>query len=175
MQKRQALPNPKSSSEIYNPEEDTGSGSSIHPSRGTAQNGYSHSGPLIHPGAFGSSWTKKVKEDEIQMAPGQALGSTRAYAQRLPVPQGGADLSTLSGLVAARSRNDRESCTHSQWQEQGLSNSYSQRDSAETSEKQEWTHHLLDRQSSSHKKGDKIGGKESTTVSVYKNGFSNSI
>ncbi|KAJ8618697.1 hypothetical protein MRB53_014883 [Persea americana] len=163
LQKRQALPNPKSSSEIYNPEEDTGSGSSIHPSRGTAQNGYSHSGPLIHPGAFGSSWTKKVKEDEIQMAPGQALGSTRAYMQRLHVPKGGSDLSTLSGLVAARSKNDRESSTHSHWQEQGLSNSYSQLDSAETSEKQEWTHHLLDRQSSSHKKGDKMGGKESTT------------
>lgn len=169
LQKRQAFPNKKSNSEKYDPPEEIESGSSIRPPRGPAQNGISYSGPLMHPGTFGSSWSKKVKEYEIRMAAGQASGSSRGSTgpelrtQRSYMPHGGADLSNLSGLVAARNNHHRES-TQSHKLDKRLSNGYNHLDVAEGSEKQEWTHHLLDRPSSSHKKSDRVGGKETATV-----------
>ncbi|KAJ8629477.1 hypothetical protein MRB53_022800 [Persea americana] len=145
LQKQPAPPNHKHNSQKYNPQEDVESGSSIYPPRGAAHNGISHSGPLIHPGAFGSSWNKKVKDEEVQMAFGQEFGSSRGYMQN---------------SYAAMSNNHRENSTRP---EKGLNRKYNQAEVVDTSEKQEWTHHLLDRTSSSHKKSDRMDGKKSTT------------
>ncbi|XP_058097638.1 probable serine/threonine-protein kinase At1g54610 [Magnolia sinica] len=168
LQKRQTQSNHKSSSEKFNPQEDCGSGFSIHPPSGTSQNGFSHSGRFLQPGTFGSLWKKKAKDDEILTAPGQAFSSSRASngsdskTQGSYMPQGAPNLSNLSGLVAARSTNHRERSTHPHWPEQRSNGRCNQMDDAEASGKQEWTHHLLDRASSSHKKGERTSGKEST-------------
>ncbi|KAF6167028.1 hypothetical protein GIB67_041283 [Kingdonia uniflora] len=129
IQRRQGHTNPKSNSDKYNPHEDGGSGFLIEPPRVT-----SHSG-LVHPSAYG---------------PPHTSGSSRngqLRAQRSHMPQGAStDLANLSGLVAARSR---ERSTDSHWPDKR----FNQLDDAESCEKQEWNPHILDRPTSSHKKG----------------------
>lgn len=149
MQKQPAPPNHKNDSHKYNPQEDVESGSSIYPPRGAAHNGISHSGPLIHRGAFGSSWNKKVKDEEVQIAFGQEYGASGGYMQN---------------SYAAMSNNHGENSTRP---EKGWNRKYNQAEVVDTSEKQEWTHHLLDRTSSSHKKSDRMDRKKSTTVSGF--------
>ncbi|OVA08086.1 Protein kinase domain [Macleaya cordata] len=147
-QKQHEHSNPKSTSQKYNEQEDCGSGFPIEPPGGTAQNGFSHSGPLMHPGAFGSSRSKTVKEYESQVGPARAFGSSRngpeLRTQRSHMPQGAT------------------------WSEHKLNGRYNQLDDVEHSEKQEWAHHLVDGPTSSHKKGDRVYGKDSTMVYVPK-------
>ncbi|KAF8376924.1 hypothetical protein HHK36_030295 [Tetracentron sinense] len=167
LQKFQGRSNPKSNSEKYNSQEDGGSGFPIEPPRGTAQNGFSPSGSLINPSEFGSSWNKKVKEDETLVVSGRAFGSSRngteSRTQRSRMPQGGTN---FSGSVAAQSssgfHNNIERSVRSNWQEQLPNGRYNQLDDAEPSEKHEWSQHLPDRPTSSHRKGERVPGKDST-------------
>ncbi|KAK1287143.1 putative serine/threonine-protein kinase [Acorus calamus] len=168
LQRRQGQSNPKSSSEKYNPQEDGGSGFPIDPPKAAAQNGFTHSGTFMHPNT--SSWNKKA--DETQTIPGRVSGSVRSLngpelkTSRSYMPQAGADLSNMSGLVAARknvkSDNHREKNADPHWPENRPNARYNPLDVGESSEKQEWTHHLLDRPTSSHKKDERVTGREST-------------
>lgn len=99
----------------------------------------------MHPGAIGSSRSAKVKEYESQMVgPTRAFGSSRNVpelrTQRSHVPQGAT------------------------WSEHKLNGSYNQLDDVESSEKQKWSHDLVDGRTSSQKKGDRVYDKDSTTV-----------
>lgn len=87
------------------------------------------------------------------MAFGQEFGSSRGYMQN---------------SYAAMSNNHGVNSTQP---EKGLNRKYNQAEVVDTSDKQEWTHHLLDRTSSSHKKSDRMDGKKSTTVSGFVSGF----
>ncbi|KAG1328204.1 Protein IMPAIRED IN BABA-INDUCED STERILITY 1 [Cocos nucifera] len=170
LQKRQIWANPKSSSNKFNPQEDGRSGFPIHPPRGTVENGFSHLG---HSGGSISTSNKKGYEDEAQTFSGHLptnLGQSNGpYAKMLRsyMPQcGAADLSNFSGLAAARSSttkldNHREAAKHANWPEHRPSSKYNQLDVADASENHEWTKHLLDRPSSSHKDGRAVS-KEST-------------
>ncbi|KAK1323038.1 putative serine/threonine-protein kinase [Acorus calamus] len=168
LQRRQGQSNSKSSSEKYNPQEDGGSGFPIDPPKAAAQNGFSHSGTFMHPNT--SSWNKKA--DETRTIPGRVSGSVRGLngpelkTSRSYMPQAGADLSNMSGLVAARknvkSDNHREKNADPHWPENRPNARYNPLDVGESSEKQEWTHHLLDRPTSSHKKDERVTGREST-------------
>ncbi|XP_038989997.1 probable serine/threonine-protein kinase At1g54610 [Phoenix dactylifera] len=170
LQKRRIRANPESGSNKYNPQEDGGSGFPIHPSRGTVENGFLH---LSHSGVSRSTWNNKGYGDNAQTFSGHSLtnlgqsNGPDAPMQRSYMPHGGAaDLSSFSGLVAARSSttkldNHREWAKDANWPEHRPSLKYNQLDVADASEKQEWMKHLLDRPSSSHKDGSAVS-KEST-------------
>ncbi|XP_077231536.1 putative serine/threonine-protein kinase At1g54610 [Tasmannia lanceolata] len=170
LQKRQAHSNPKSNSEKYNPPEDSVSGFPIDPPRGTRKNGFSHSSPLMHPDAFGSSRNKKLKEDELRIAPGRAFGSSKdsngreLKTQRSYMPQGTTELANLSSLVAARSNGKSDIPREKSVPPQRPDDRYNQLDVAESSEKQDWNHHLLDRPTSSHKKDNKGYGSKKNRI-----------
>ncbi|XP_068647149.1 probable serine/threonine-protein kinase At1g54610 isoform X2 [Aristolochia californica] len=167
-QKRNGQSNPKSTSEKYNPEEEGGSGFPLNPPRGSSANGVSHSGPLYHPNAFGSSWnsTKKFKEDEIRPAFGSLGGphGPELKTQRSCMPQVVTDVSNHSGFGSSRanakSDNHRET-NNSYWSEQRSIARYNPLDDTDPG-KQEWTHHLLDAPTSSLKKTKKVADKDST-------------
>ncbi|RZR92759.1 hypothetical protein BHM03_00021141 [Ensete ventricosum] len=78
-----------------------------------------------------------------------------------------ADLPITSGPVVARSNtarlDRRQSAKHMYMPGNQTSSKYFHRDIADSS-KQEWTHHLLDGPSASHRKDDRTGDKESTIV-----------
>ncbi|KAK1300948.1 putative serine/threonine-protein kinase [Acorus calamus] len=168
LQRRQGQSNPKSCSEKYNPQEDGGSGFPIDIPKGSTRNGYVHSCSFMHPTT--SSWNNKT--DETWTIPGQAsgflrgLGGPELKSQRSHMPIGGSDLSNMSGLVAARknvkSDNHREKNADPHWPENRPNARYNPLDVGEPSEKQKWTPHLLDRPSSSHKKNERMSGREST-------------
>ncbi|KAG9457009.1 hypothetical protein H6P81_001517 [Aristolochia fimbriata] len=161
IQKQNGQSNLKSCSQKYNPEEEGGLGFPLNPPRGSSANGFSHSGPLCHPNAFGSSWnsSKKFKEDEIRSSFGPLRGShaTALKTQRSCMPQVVTDISNHSALASSRtnakSDNHRET-NDSYWSEQRSIARYNILDDADT-EKQERTHHLLDAPTSSLKKDEK--------------------
>ncbi|XP_042486610.1 probable serine/threonine-protein kinase At1g09600 isoform X2 [Macadamia integrifolia] len=168
LQKREGQSNPKISSEKYNPHEDGGSGFPIEPPRRVVPNGLSVSGQLNLPNGYGSSWSR-VEGGETIGAPGRANGSSgksaELRAQRSYMHQA-AELSKFSSSVAVRNSShvdsQRERSIQTNWPEQKLNSRYNQLDDAEPSEKSEWSHHLLDRPTSSQRKGEKVCGREST-------------
>ncbi|RRT60159.1 hypothetical protein B296_00022538 [Ensete ventricosum] len=82
-----------------------------------------------------------------------------------------ADLPITSGPVVARSNtarlDRRQSAKHMHMPGNQTSSKYFHRDIADSS-KQEWTHHLLDGPSASHRKDDRTGDKESTIGATWK-------
>ncbi|XP_057978089.1 probable serine/threonine-protein kinase At1g09600 [Malania oleifera] len=162
MQKR-GQPNPKSSSEKYNPEEDGGSGFPIEPPG--LQNGFSHSGQLAHPNAFGSSLGVNMNEDDTLFDSSKNdKGTQRSYK-----PSGATELSRFSSSVAVRG-NSRETNLNSHWAPKGLLNAgYNQLDGAESSRKHDWFHRLLEGPKSSRRKHERASGKESTMGYAPKN------
>lgn len=171
-QKRREQSNPKSKSEKFIPEEDGGSGFPIEPTKGTTRNGFSHSGKSIHPTAFGSARNMDVNEDEAQMGPGRGSNSSRNGAelriQKSYSHRGGSQLSMFSGSVAvqgsSRFDNDRENGMNRHWPEERCNARYNELGGAESSEKHQWSHHLLDRPKSSHKKDEQPSEKGSSMV-----------
>ncbi|KAJ4950501.1 hypothetical protein NE237_027333 [Protea cynaroides] len=167
LQKRQGQSNPKSNSEKYNPHEDGGSGFPIEPPRVVVPNGFSHSGQLNHSNGYGSSWSK-VETDTVG-APARPSGSSGKGVElrvQRPYMHQSAELAKFSGSVAARNSShfdsQRERSTHTAWPEQRLKSRYDQLDDAEPSDKSDC--HLLDRPTtSSHRKGEKVSARESTT------------
>ncbi|CAL9166396.1 unnamed protein product [Musa hybrid cultivar] len=140
-QKRKPQANPKTSREKYNAQYDeSGSGFSIDPPVGTAQNGFYH--PGMQAGGFGSSLTKEENQEEPQV-PGRSYSSMgvangpRLQAQRSYMPLSGAAF--FPGSVAARSTANSR---------------YNRLDVAEPSDK-----HILDRPASTHKKDDRTASK----------------
>lgn len=170
IQKRREQSNPKSKSEKFIPEEDGGSGFPIEPTKGTTRNGFSHSGKSIHPTAFGSARNMDVNEDEAQMGPGRGSNSSRNGAelriQKSYSHRGGSQLSMFSGSVAvqgsSRFDNDRENGMNRHWPEERCNARYNELGGAESSEKHQWSHHLLDRPKSSHKKDEQPSEKGSS-------------
>ncbi|XP_059648280.1 probable serine/threonine-protein kinase At1g09600 [Cornus florida] len=173
IQKRKEQSNPKSNSEKYNPEEDSGSGFPIEPSGGTSKNSFSSSCQSIKPGALQSAVYMNVNEDEALMGSQRAFGSLGVGTEWRPQgsfkPQGAeGQLSKLSNSAtfrgSSRSGLSRETNAYPHWPEEPLNARYNQLDGAESSENHEWSHHLLDRPNSSHKNDERTSGKESTMV-----------
>lgn len=154
------------------PEEDGGSGFPIEPTKGTTRNGFSHSGKSVHPAAFGSSRNMDASEDEAQMGPGHGSNSSRngtelriqkSYSQR-----GASQLSMSLAAARGSSRfdNDRENGTNRHWPEERGNGRCNDLGGAESSEKHQWSHHLLERPKSSHKKDGQPAEKESSMVII---------
>ncbi|KAJ6793093.1 putative serine/threonine-protein kinase [Iris pallida] len=155
---KQRQANSKCCSVRYNPMEDSGSGFPIDPPRSTVNREYHCAGSTMHPGAYGTSWNKGTRDGERGTIHGRSNSTVRALnvpelrTQRSYMPQAGyaGDMSNLSGLAAARN---------------STSSKYNRQDVSEPSEKQ----NALDRTTSSQKKDDKVGGKDTTMGYVNKN------
>ena len=177
-QKRRGQTNPKSNSEKFMPEEDGGSGFPIEPSKGTTRNGFSHSGKSIRPMGFGSSQNmdENENEDDARMGTGQGSSSSRNGAEsrihKSYSHRGASQLSMFSGSVAVRGSlrfdNDRENNgMNRHWpEERGNAGCNELGGGAESSEKHQWSHHLLERPKSSHKKDEQPSEKESSMVNI---------
>ncbi|XP_042385581.1 probable serine/threonine-protein kinase At1g54610 isoform X1 [Zingiber officinale] len=140
----------RTSSDKYKPKDDVLSGFRIDHPRGTAQNGFPHGGLLMHSGRLSTT----------ELPTGQEIKTHASY-----IPQGGGNALT-TGLLVARSHtaklDRRQSARHAHLPENHLASKYSHPES-DSSEKPEWTHHLLDGPSSSRKNDDKTGEEEQTT------------
>ncbi|THU44008.1 hypothetical protein C4D60_Mb02t02840 [Musa balbisiana] len=136
-------------SDKYKSREEVSSGLQMDLSRGTAENGFLHSGPLMHSGRLSTTGLPIGPEMKTHVLP---HGRT-------------ADLPITSGPVVARSNtarlDRRQSAKHMHMPGNQASSKYFHRDIADSS-KQEWTHHLLDGSSASHRKDDRTGDKELT-------------
>ncbi|XWS40414.1 hypothetical protein CRYUN_Cryun18bG0139100 [Craigia yunnanensis] len=174
IQKGQGQFNAKSVSEVYHLEEDGGAGFPIEPPKGTARVVYSHSGQSTHPNSFGSS--RNMKANESMKASARAFGSPRKpeefRTQTIFVHCGAVELSRFSNSVAVRgsSRFDmtKENNISPHWLEERFNARYNHLDNAESSEKHEWSHHLLDRPKTSNVKDEQPPSKESTVGYVPK-------
>lgn len=163
LQKRHLQGIPKSRSTKYNQQDDGGSRFQSDPSRETSENGFSRNG---HLGAYGSSYTKKTEDQHHVPGSSASSGLSNGAESRTQRPYmnpgSGADLPNLAGLGPRINRTGK-SADHRDWPEHMPMSRYSQQlDAANSSEKQEWFHHLLDRPASSHKKDNKMDGKEPT-------------
>ncbi|KAK6143781.1 hypothetical protein DH2020_024129 [Rehmannia glutinosa] len=155
IQKRKGQSNPKSNSEMYNREEDGGSGFPIEPSRGSLHNGHSM--------LMGTSVNSLDVVDE-----GRHLNSHRGLdssgyrelkTQRSFKPQTAARLSRFSNSVAARGSSQldfsRDSSVHSHWPQHNTR--YEQMNDGESS------NHLLGKPDSPYKNNGQVPPKENTT------------
>ncbi|KAK6121231.1 hypothetical protein DH2020_045005 [Rehmannia glutinosa] len=155
IQKRKGQSNPKSNSEMYNREEDGGSGFPIEPSRGSLHNGHSM--------LMGTSVNSLDVVDE-----GRHLNSHRGLdssgyrelkTQRSFKPQTAARLSRFSTSVAARGSSQldfsRDSSVHSHWPQHNTR--YEQMNDGESS------NHLLGKPDSPYKNNGQVPPKETTT------------
>lgn len=143
--------NPKSISEKYDAQDDSGSGFPIEPPGGTSRIDSSHSG-VLHPNAFGTSHWNMVDHEELWRIPSCMYSSTRVTNGRKLNTQrsywarpGAADFPDITRSLEARSTS------YSKYNRLGL---------AEPSEKRGF-----DRPASVLKKVDKIGSKDSVMVS----------
>ncbi|WOL03624.1 hypothetical protein Cni_G12344 [Canna indica] len=141
------------SSDKYKPKEEALSGFRIDPPRGTSQNGFSRGGHLMHSGRLSTT--------------GLPIGpEIRAHAAYFPQGRA-ADLPIATGPVVGRSNtarlDRRQSSKHTNLSENQPASRCNHIDDADSSEKQQWTHHLLNGASSSHK-DDKTAEKEQTIV-----------
>ncbi|KAK6121263.1 hypothetical protein DH2020_044966 [Rehmannia glutinosa] len=155
IQKWKGQSNPKSNSEMYNREEDGGSGFPIEPSRGSLHNGHSM--------LMGTSVNSLDVVDE-----GRHLNSHRGLdssgyrelkTQRSFKPQTAARLSRFSNSVAARGSSQldfsRDSSVHSHWPQHNTR--YEQMNDGESS------NHLLGKPDSPYKNNGQVPLKENTT------------
>ncbi|WOL15618.1 putative serine/threonine-protein kinase [Canna indica] len=145
--------NLRTSSDKYQPMKEVLSGFQVDHPRRAAENGFSHGGPLRHSGRLSTTGVPNGQEMETHVS----------Y-----LPQGRAeDFPTTSGQVVSRSNTARldrwQSNRHMHLPGNQAGSKYNHLDVSDSSEKQEWTHHLLDGPSSSQKKDDRAGDKESTT------------
>jgi len=161
--------NSKSINEKYYPQEDGGTGFPNDPRGRNAENGF------LHHGVSASLWTKMDKDNDRQAVPSHSsttLGQSHHPVLRTQIPYlsqvGSAGLSNLSGPLsygstAVKLDNHKERPKNPHWPEHRSGSRY-QLDIADASA----THHLLERPSSSHKKNERTGSKDSTgTVSPY--------
>ena len=160
--------NSKSINEKYNSQEGGRTGFSIDLRGGIAENGF------LHHGVSASLRTKMDKNDVHQAVlphSSATLGRSQHPELRTQIPYlsqvGSAGLSNLSGPLACSSTtvkldDHKERPKHPYWPEHRSGSRY-QLDVADASA----TYHLLQRPSSSHKKNERTGSKDSTgTVSL---------
>ncbi|KAG6517344.1 probable serine/threonine-protein kinase At1g54610 [Zingiber officinale] len=137
----------RTSNDKYKPKDDALAGFWVDHPRGTAQNGFPHGGPSMHSGRLSTTGVPT----------GPEIKTHASY-----IPQGGGTALT-TGLVVARSHtaklDRRQSAKHTHLPENQSASKYNQLES-DSSEKPEWTHHLLDAPSSSRKKDEKTGEEE---------------
>ncbi|XWS55340.1 hypothetical protein CRYUN_Cryun10bG0166500 [Craigia yunnanensis] len=130
----------------------------------------------MHRNSFGSSRNMKANEIEYMKASARAFGSPRKpeelRTQTTYVHHGAVELSRFSNSVAVRgsSRFDmtKENIINPHWPEERFNARYNHLDNAESSEKHEWSHHLLDRPKTSHVKDEQLPSEESTVGYVPK-------
>ncbi|KAI3448368.1 hypothetical protein Pfo_005033 [Paulownia fortunei] len=158
IQKWKGQSNPKSNSEMFNREEDGGSGFPIEPSRGSL-----HTGHSMLMGTSGNSLD--VVDEGRHLNSHRALDSSgyrELKTQRSFKPLvTAARLSRFSNSVAARGSTQldfsRDTSVHSHWQEQCQNTRYEQMNDAESS------NHLLGRPDSPYKNNGQVPLKETTT------------
>ncbi|XP_062095234.1 probable serine/threonine-protein kinase At1g09600 [Humulus lupulus] len=150
IQKHKGQHNPKSVSEKFNHEEEGGSGFPIEPPRDMSRNGIPLSGQSMLLSAFGSH--------NMNARAGQSRSGAELRTPRSNVHHGAVELSRFSNSVAARSESwfdsSGETSMNSHWPEERINGGYSQLNGGDSSGKQEWSHHLLERPRSSHKNKD---------------------
>lgn len=103
LQKRQGQANSKFISEKYNPDEDSGSGFPIEPSKTRALNAFSHCGQSMHPSVYGSSRNMNSNKEEPTAGPGRVYNSgnpAELRKQRSYMNNKAAQLSRFSSSVA---------------------------------------------------------------------------
>ncbi|XP_074589744.1 putative serine/threonine-protein kinase At1g54610 [Curcuma longa] len=147
MQKRPVKANPKSISEKYDAQDDSGSGFPIEPPGGTSRIDSSHSG-VLHPNALGTSHWNMVDHEELGRIPSCMYSSTR-------VPNG-PKLNTQRSYWARPGAANFPDITCSLEARSSSYSKYNRLDLAEPSEKRGF-----DRPASVHKKVDTIGSKDS--------------
>ncbi|KAK8522398.1 hypothetical protein V6N13_115367 [Hibiscus sabdariffa] len=178
IQKRRGQYNGKSISEVHYSEEDRGAAFPIEPLKGTERVLYnSNSSQSMFPSRFGSSGNKKTNGIESMKASTQAFGSPRKpeelRSQATRVHRGTLELSRFSNSIVVRgsSRFDmtKENNINPHWPEEHFNAGYNHLDNAESSEKHELSHHLLDRPKASNVKDERKSSKESAVGYVSKN------
>lgn len=161
MQKQQRQPNPKSWSEKYSPEEDTGCGFPIEPPKGLTQNVYSHSGQLKQTSTLGTIWSRMASETE-HLAGSGPFGAPRRAADlrnlRSYFHPDAASLSRFSNSVAARGWSQLD-CRTESWVNTKWGND---------SGKHDWST-LLDSSKATYKKDEHLTGKDFSVVKKYWN------
>ncbi|KAF4403593.1 hypothetical protein G4B88_002446 [Cannabis sativa] len=165
IQKHKGQHNPKSVSEKFNHEEEGGSGFLIEPPRDMSRNGIPQSGQSMLLSAFGSH--------NMDARAGQSRNGAELRSPRSNVHRGAVELSRFSNSVAARSESwfdsSGETSMTSHWPEERINGGYSQLNGGDSSGKQEWSHHLLERPMSSHKNKDEpMSEKEPSAAYAYK-------
>lgn len=161
IQKRQGQNNPNNAGEKHNTEEHGGSGHPVEPTRETTHGFFSHSGQSMHPSLFG--YSRNMYACSSHYRNGEDIRTRETYTHRTA-----SQLSRFSNSVAARgaSRFDGviETSVNPHWPEERINARYSHLDDGASSEKHTWSHYLVDRSRSSHKKDEQPLGKESATV-----------
>lgn len=144
--------NPKSISEKYDAQDDSGSGFPIEHPGGTSRIESSHCG-VLHPNAFGTSHWNMVDHGELWSIPSRMYSSTRVT--------NGPKLNTQRSYWARPGAEDFPDITGSLEARNTSYSKYNRLDLTEPSEK-----HGFDRPATVHKKVDKIGSKDSVMVST---------
>lgn len=122
----------------------------------------------MHSTALGSS--RNMNGNHGDNLRGSSVGEKGAELrkQRSYMQHGAGQLSRYSNSVAVRGGSrfgcGGDSSANSNWPEECFNVSYNPFNGGESSEKHEWSHHLLDRPKSSYKIDDQPSGKGSSMV-----------
>ncbi|XP_039058192.1 probable serine/threonine-protein kinase At1g09600 [Hibiscus syriacus] len=170
IQKRRGQFNGKSASEVCYTEEDRGAAFPIEPPKETENRS-------MQPSRFGSSRNKKTNEIESMKASAQAFGTPRKLeelrSETTHVHRATLELSRFSNSIAVRgsSRFDmtKENSINPHWPEEHFNAGYNLLGNAESSEKHELSHHLLNRPKGSNVKDEQPSYKESAVGYVSMN------
>lgn len=159
IEKQQGQHNPKSISEKYIPDEDSGSGFPLEPPKGVASNGFSHSGQSMHPSAYGST-------RNMEMRSGQSKNGEELSRQNSYMHGGAAQSSRFSSSASVRSDSRFggvvETSANPHWPEERINGRYNHLDDGASSAKHDWSLHFLNRPKSSQRKDVQSSGKDST-------------
>lgn len=148
LQKRRGQCNSKRISEKYNPEEEGSYGFPLEPAKAVAHNTLSHSGQLMHPGAYGSSCNMNLKEEIVLAAPDRVFTSKNSKLRKQNSSWQGstAQLSRFSNSVAVRGDSQldmsKDCSLNSQWQEDHFDLRYSHLTDGESNQMLDETKYL---------------------------------
>ncbi|XP_062026237.1 probable serine/threonine-protein kinase At1g09600 [Rosa rugosa] len=148
---------PKSISEKYIPEEDSGSGFPLEPPKGATSNGFSHSGHSMHPSAYGSTRNLEMR--------GQSKNGAELRRQNSYMNGGAAQSSRFSSSASVRSDSRFggvvETTANPHWPEERINTRYNHLDDGNSSAKHDWSLQFLNRPKSSQRKDEQPSGKDS--------------
>ncbi|CAL5183044.1 unnamed protein product [Lathyrus oleraceus] len=172
IEKRRGQCNSKRISEKYNPEEEGSYGFPLEPAKAVAHNTLSHSGQLMHPGAYGSSCNMNLKEEIVLAAPDRVFTSKNSKLRKQNSSWQGstAQLSRFSNSVAVRGDSQldmsKDCSLNSQWQEDHFDLRYSHLTDGESNQ-------MLDETKYLRKKDFHLLGKDRAMGNAPKNGHIN--